>query len=139
MTFKTHDVALFFLSQTLKTLETFVCIRASAHAMPSVLSAFCMPHSFLSSTPFPEKASFQDLPILVYCQTALSPHLCALYYISVVSICSDHNVKYSSFPLLGINTIGIIRVVGKDLCAGLLMSVLFYSDKKIRINLNIWR
>lgn len=134
MTFKAHDVALFFLSQTLKTLETFVCIRASAHAMPSVLSAFCMPHSFLSSTNFPEKASFQDLTV--------KPHshpTPVLYYISPISICSDHNVKYSSFPLLGINTIAIVRVVGKDLCAGLLMSVLFYSDKKIRINLNIWR
>lgn len=69
-----------------ENLGNFCMHQGLCTAMPSVLSAFCMPHSFLSSTAFPEKASFQDLPILVYCQTPLSPHPCALLYFSHINL-----------------------------------------------------
>ena len=92
----------------------------------------CPAHSYhlglLVKHPFSREGflHWASSPSILSNSTILSPHSCALLYFPI-SVGSDHNLKYSSFSLLVINTIEIIRVVRKDLCARLLTSVSFYQ------------
>lgn len=118
---------------TLKALEKFLCFRAFTHSCLRLSHALLILNIQVSwlSIPFLEKASFLDFLILVHCQNWLSPQPCALFYFPI-PLGSDQNVKHSSFPLWGMNTLGIMS------CGKRFMCKLVYVSIRVRKNYNFY-